>query len=168
MEFNVTNGKHWGLKTKRPRGEAGAAIVETALVMPILMLLLVGAVELARVAYAAIEVSNAAKAAVAYGAQGTTQLWDTTGIQTAATNDAGDLAATLTTTPTVSGICSSGAACTGANSMCTNTDCATPGDHIEWILKVNTSATFNPLIHLTGLPTTFSLNGQAVQKVLPR
>jgi Flp pilus assembly protein TadG len=168
MEFNVINGKQRGLKAKRPCGEAGAAIVETALVMPILILLLVGAVELARVAYAAIEVSNAAKAAVAYGAQGTTQLLDTTGIQTAATNDAGDLAATLTTTPTVSGICSSGASCTGANSTCTNTDCATPGDHIEWTLKVNTSATFNPLIHLAGLPTTFSLKGQAVQKVLPR
>ena len=49
-------------------GESGGALVETALTMPLLVILVLGAVELARVAYAAIEVSNAARAAVSYGA----------------------------------------------------------------------------------------------------
>ncbi len=156
-------------KTKRQRCEAGQALVETALTFPLLLLLFIGGAELARVAYAAIEVANAAKAGVAYGSQNTATAADTTGIQTAATTDAGDLAATLTTTPTVSGSCSNTAVlCTGAGGTCTNTDCSDTGDHIETTLKVKTSAPFDPLIHLPGLPTSFTLEGQAVQKVLPQ
>ena len=52
--------------------EDGQSLVELALTVPILLLLLLGAAELARVAYAAIEVSNAAEAAVRYGAQNST------------------------------------------------------------------------------------------------
>jgi Flp pilus assembly protein TadG len=55
-------------RIRQHRCESGQALVELALMMPIMMLLLVGALALARVAYAAIEVSNAAKAAVQYGA----------------------------------------------------------------------------------------------------
>jgi Flp pilus assembly protein TadG len=149
--------------------EGGQALVETALTFPLLILLLVGAAELARVAYASIEVSNAAKAGVAYGAQNTITAADTTGIQTAATNDAGDLSATLTTTPSIAGSCSNTAhSCTGAGGTCTNTDCSDAGDHIENTLTVRTSATFDPGIRLPGIPTTYALHGQAVQRILPQ
>ncbi len=47
----------------------GAAIVETALIVPIFSAMLVGAVEFATVSYAAVEVSNAAEAGVQYGVQ---------------------------------------------------------------------------------------------------
>src|ERR1700722_3248322 len=86
--------------------ERGQALVETALVFPILILLLLGAAELARVAYASIEAANAARAGVAYGSQNLGTSADTTGIQNAASTDAGDLSATLTTTATVTGPCS--------------------------------------------------------------
>jgi Flp pilus assembly protein TadG len=168
MEIAMTDQKHNRRRKAHLGREAGQALVETALTMPILVLLLVGAAELARVAYAAVEVSNAAKAAVAYGARTPTQSTDTPGMQTAALADAGDLAATLTTTPTTAGICSSGASCTGTGGSCKNSDCSTPGDHIETILTVQTSATFDPLIHLPGIPTTFALDGQAVQTVMPK
>ena len=149
--------------------ERGQALVETALVFPILILLLLGAAELARVAYASIEVANAARAGVAYGSQNLGTSADTTGIQNAASTDAGDLSATLTTTATVTGTCSNpNVFCTGSGSTCTNTDCSDAGDHIENILTVTTSATFDPVIHLPGIPTTYSLQGQSVQKVLPQ
>ena len=164
MEIDMTNQK----RNRRMKGhlgrEGGQALVEAALTMPIMILLLVGAAELARVAYAAVEVSNAAKAAVAYGARTPTQSTDVTGMQTAAAADASDLTATLTTTASTAGICSSGNSCTGAHSSCTNTDCSTPGDHIEWILTVQTSATFDPAIHLPWIPTTFLLRGQALYR----
>lgn len=154
---------------RRTDAEQGQALVETALVVPILALLLLGAAELARVAYASIEVSNAARAGVAYGAQNLGTSADVTGIQNAASTDAGDLAATLTTTAAVTGVCSNPAVlCTGSGSTCTNTDCSDAGDHIENILTVTTSASFDPLIHLPGIPTTYSLQGQSVQKVLPQ
>jgi Flp pilus assembly protein TadG len=143
----------------RRGSEARQALVEFALVMPLLTLLLIGAAELARVVYAAIEVSNAAKAAVQYGAQNVGPAADTAGMTTAAQNEAYDLTGVTVTLGPASCICSDGAA-----STCQSTDCS--GSHIEAILTVNTQATFDPLIHLPGLPTTFTLHGYAVQKVL--
>src|ERR1019366_1611311 len=156
---------------KMLRGSApGQSLVEVALTAPILILMFLGAAEFARIGVAAIEVSNAARAAVAYGAQNVSTAGDSSGIQTAATMDAGDMAASLTATSNASGVCSSGALCTGAGtgagSSCLNTDCATPGDHIETILTVDTAATFDPLIHVPGIPSTFTLHGHAVQKCL--
>lgn len=138
--------------------EAGQAVVEFALAMPLLTLLLIGGAELARVAYAAIEVSNAAKAAVQYGAQSRATAGDTQGMLAAAQKDAYNLTG-LSLSASTSCICSDGTA-----STCQSTDCAT--SHIEAILTVTTHATFDPLIHLPGLPKTFTLGGYAVQKVL--
>src|SRR5512135_3899712 len=103
------------------RGDAGQSLIETALTVPLLVLLLVGAVELAQVAYAAIEVSNAAKAAASYGAQDTTTAADSTGMATVAANDAYNLRG-LITNVTVTGVCSDGTACTGSGNTCVNTD----------------------------------------------
>jgi Flp pilus assembly protein TadG len=126
--------------------------------MPCLTLLLLGAVELGRVAYASTEVSNAARAAVQYGGQSVTMAADTTGIQTAAQVDAPDI--TLgTTTVSISCICSDGTA-----STCATTDCST--SHIEKILTVGTQATFDPIVRLPGIPSTFTLHGQAIQEVI--
>jgi Flp pilus assembly protein TadG len=113
------------------------ALVELALTVPMLVALLIGAAELARVSYVAIEVANAAKAAAQYGAQNATTAADITGMKTAAANDAGNLTGLTTTASVASGV-----------------------------ITVETSATFNPLIHLPGLPTTFTLHGQAIQQVL--
>jgi len=139
-------------------GQSGQALVELAVTMPILLLILVGAIEMGRVAYTSIEVSNAALAGVQYGAQTAATAGDTTGIQTAAQNDAQNV--TLgTTTVSSSCICSDGSA-----STCVSTDCS--GSHIETILKVQTQAAFNPGFHLPGLATSYTLHGQAIQKVL--
>ncbi len=151
------------------RRDAGQAIVEIALTLPVLIVLLLGAAEFASVAYVAIEVSNAAKAAVAYGAQSTT-VSDTTGIQNAAILDASNITLTSSNvTVSTAGVCSSGAACTGTNSTCINTDCQTnAGDHIETILTVGTSYTFTPAIHLPGFPASYTLRGHATQICLPQ
>ncbi|MGA7856628.1 MAG: TadE family protein [Terracidiphilus sp.] len=137
----------------------GQALVELALAVSLLTLILVGAVEFSRLAYASIEVSNAARAGVSYGAQSITTAADTTGIQTAAQNDASEL--TLgTTTATTSCICSDGTA-----STCAAGDCST--SNIERILTVNTQATIDPGFHLPGMASTYTLHGKAIQKVLP-
>lgn len=140
------------------REQKGQALIETALAMPLLLLFLVGAIEIARAVFAGIEVSNAAHAGVQYGAQSSAAAGDTTGIQNAATADAPDI--TLgTTTVSHSCICSNGAA-----STCLATDCT--GANIETILTVQTQATFDPGIYLPGMSHTFTLQGQAIQKVL--
>src|SRR5579864_1112246 len=137
-------------------GEAGQALIETAAVFPLLIAILVGTAEMARVAYAAIEVSNAARAGAQYGAQNGYTASDTTGIATAASSDASNLSG-VTTTSSYACVCSDGTA-----STCQTSDCAS--SHIEETLTVNTTVTFDPVIHLPGLPHTYTLTGQAIQK----
>jgi len=134
------------------------ALVEMAILLPLLMTLLVGAVNLAMAAYTAFEVSNAALAGVQYGVQSAATAGDTTGIQTAAANDASNI--TLgTTTATKSCICADGSA-----STCRSTDCS--GSQIETILTVKTQATYSPFLPIYGNWPSITLHGSAVQKVL--
>lgn len=49
--------------------ETGAALVEMALVMPLLLLMALGAGDFGRVMYTAITLAHAARAGAAYGAQ---------------------------------------------------------------------------------------------------
>lgn len=143
--------------------EAGQALAEASLAMPFFLMLLLGAVDLARAAYTGIEVTNAAKAAVQYGAQNSATAANTSAIQSAAAADASSLS-TLNTTVSMAGICSDGSACTGTGGTCQSTDCSS--SHIETILMVNASTTYHPLFPLPGINDGITLHGEAVQKVL--
>lgn len=143
----------------RRESEAGQALVELGFTLALLIVpMLLGAIEFARVAYAGIEVSNAAKAAVQYGAQDIATSGDNAGMSVAATNEAADIAATLTTASSYSCVCSD-----GTPSTCQSTDCSS--SNIETIVTVTTQTTVNPLIHLPGFPSTYTLYGHASQKV---
>jgi len=152
------------------RKESGNAMVETALTLPMLVVMLLGAAEFGRIACTAIEVSSAARAGVSYGAQSTTTVTDSDGIKRVASDDVPDL--TLTTTVAIAGICSDNTACTGSPTTtgfgsgpsCKNTDCST--SQVENILTVTTSASVKPIITAPGFGGTYTVTGRAVQKVL--
>ena len=141
------------------RSEMGGALVETALTAPLLGVMILGAAEFARVAYTAIEVTSAARAGVSYGAQNGLTATDSAGIAWAATHDAPNVTSLTVSTPVIGYVCSNGDPSTGAS-----TDC--PNSHIEETLTVTTQATIDPMIHVPGLPTTYTLHGQATQKCL--
>jgi Flp pilus assembly protein TadG len=143
---------------RRSKDERGSSLVEMAVALPIFVVLLLGAAELAMIEYAGIEVSNAAMAGVQYGTQDPTAAGDTTGIGTAAQDDAPNIALSPTTV-SQSCICSNGSA-----STCQPTDCS--GSNIETFLTVQTTATYTPMIQLPGLPSSYTLHGQAIQQVL--
>lgn len=145
---------------KMGSGEAGQSLVETAVTLPVLFTVMLGCAQLAQVAYASIEVANAAKAAVQYGAQGTGQAQDTPGIKAAALNETTDVLSSLTTTPALSIVCSNGT----VPATTSNTDCSTSS--IEWVLTVTTQGTFTPFVKVPGLPSSYTLHGFAVQRVL--
>lgn len=140
------------------RGTRGQALIEAALTLSVLLLLMLGAAEFGKVTYAAIEVSRAAKAGVQYGSASNTTATDTTGIDDAAAYEAPNVP-NLTTTSSVSCSCAD-----GALSTCLNTDCS--GSSIVLTLTVRTTAVYDPGIHIPGLPSTYTLHGIAVQKVL--
>jgi Flp pilus assembly protein TadG len=159
------NNRNCKLAGEEGAGEAGQALLEMALVMPLFALLLVGAAELARVAFAAIEVANAARAGAQYGAQSPFYSQDTTGITNAAENDANDIYAIKPTnfsvTSAISYICSDGTATVSSPPSCSSSTAT-----VEQILTVNTQGTFDPLFHIQGMASSFTLRGQAIQKVL--
>jgi Flp pilus assembly protein TadG len=148
----------FGNRLGQAMGDQGNALVEAALIMPLFMALLLGAVEFGMASYAAVEVENAALAGVQYGTQSPAYDGDVTGIQTAAANDAQNIVLG-TTTVSHSCICSDGSA-----STCLSTDCST--SHMETILTVQTQTTFHPGFTVPGFPASFTISGQAVQKVM--
>jgi Flp pilus assembly protein TadG len=141
------------------RDTAGGAIIELALVLPIFSILLIGAAEFARLA--SIEISNAARAGVAYGSQSSTTAADITGMQTAAINDV----------PNVTGVTAVAKqfwSCSAApaTQFTSPPTCTGTGNHVLNYVEVTTTGTVNPLIHLPGLPTTFTMSGLAIMRVL--
>ena len=142
------------------RGDRGQALVELALIFPVFILLLVGAAEFGRLAYAAIEITDAARAAVAYGAQSGITASDSTGMQTAAVNDAPNVAG-------ISAIAKQYCSCSSGGSVsCTNAlaSCASPARVIEYV-QVNTTASVNTIFKYPGLPKIFTMTGQAIMRV---
>jgi Flp pilus assembly protein TadG len=143
--------------------DVGQALVELALLFPVFILLLVGAAEFGRLAYAAIEVSTAARAGVAYGAQSHITASDYAGMQLAATQDAPNVAG-ISATATNSCACSS-APSTPVSCTTVVTSCSPAPLHSLEYVQVNTTATVGPLFNYPGLPHTFTLTGQATMRV---
>jgi len=161
---NPRNGKE-----KRPcrltglgllRRDCGQSLVELALVVPIFTVLLAGAADFARLAYAGIEVSSGARAGVQYGAQNRLTALDISGMKKAATNDASDV-------PSLVATASNNCACTDGTSItCANaaTTCIAPARTIQYV-QVNTSAAVTTLFQVPGVPATYTLYGQATMRV---
>ena len=150
------------------REDKGQAFVELALVLPIFVLLLVGIAEVGRLAYATIEVSNAARAGVAYAGQNHTTAQDSTNIQLAATQDAPDVTS-LTATTSQSCACESSAGVMGAFGSCTSIStaagsCPSPSRIVLYV-QVITTAPVNTVFHFPGIPSTVTLHGFATTRV---
>jgi Flp pilus assembly protein TadG len=142
------------------RGDAGQAILELALLMPIFVLLIVGAAEFGHLAYAAIEVTNAARAGCAYGSQTHITASDNANIQLAAIQDGSNISG-LTATPSHFCACSTGGTIACSTAL---TSCPSPARIIEYV-QVNTAASVAPIFNYPGISKTFNLSGQAIMRV---
>src|SRR5689334_2953272 len=94
--------------------EAGSAFIELAMFFPVLLLVLLGAIDFARVYYASITLINAAEVGAQYGSKTVSASTDTNGMATAATNDASDLTGV---TATAAQSCT----CSGTSQACNGT-----------------------------------------------
>ena len=168
--------------------DRGSAFIELAIALPLISLVLIGAAELGRIAYFAIEVSDAARAGVAYGAQRLAYAEDTgslasginDGIAVAAMDDASDLS-NMTTTSNDACVCESVTTSTGAitttpisvcggTSSTAATQCppsTTSGvvTDVANYVQVNTAATVTTMFHYPGIPSSFTLHGFAAMRV---
>lgn len=165
------------------RGDRGGALVELTIVVPLLILMMLAGAEFGRLAYASIEVSNAARAGVAYGAQNHATAAETGSIASG-NNDAIALAAQneapnisdMTATATDSCICQTVTVGTGGV-LATSISCSTAGktcpesatpaqvNNVVEYVKVNTQAEIDTMFHYPGIPRSFTLNGVAQMRV---
>jgi Flp pilus assembly protein TadG len=151
------------------RDDSGQAFVELALVLPMLILLVVGGAEIGRLAYADIEISNAARAGVAYAMQSHTKASDNPNIKIAAKRDAPNIPGLVVDDATLTCYCETSAGVTTAFASCaTNvantTACPSPSVLVEYV-QVNTSASIDTLFHLPAIPNTVTLRGKAIMRV---
>ena len=107
----ATQGKRRRRSLRRFIGDKrGQSLVEFGLMLPVLMLLVLGAIDFGRVYFAYISVTNGARNGADYASTGTAEAADLAGIRAAVVTDTDDL---LNTSPTNPGV----AAVTGTDSQ---------------------------------------------------
>ncbi len=86
----------------RNRRDRGQALVELALIAPILIILMLGVIDYGRVYFAYVSVTNGARIGADYASGSATKAADTAGIKAAALGDTTDLLNQSDTNPNVS------------------------------------------------------------------
>jgi Flp pilus assembly protein TadG len=151
-------------KRKPGRGESGASLVETAMVIAVFApLLMLGTFEISALVYASIEVSDAARAAASYAAEyyianSGSSLPSQSQVTAAAQNDAPELLEMLKSgtqfTATMATGCGTGTATTG------NTVPSCASGTMPYV-QVSTQATVSPLVQYFGFLNSPTVSGQA-------
>jgi len=150
------------LTAGRASKENGQALLELALLLPFLLLLTIGIIEIGRLAYFSIEVSGAARAGAQYATQSlalaaaAAATPDETNITSAASNEAPDIGAGLTVTAVQTCGCPGSAA-----GGCPAAGCTYPLVY----LTVRTTFTLAPLFQYPGFPSSFPLTGLSTMPV---
>ena len=140
------------------RGRRGNAILETALTMPVLLLMACGTMDLARVFFAGIVVEGAARAGVQQASRNAGEAAAYDKSEAAAAADAASQGiAPITVTSR------SFCACSGTEVSCSTATCSgeTPAGYVE----TTATHTFRPLIPYPGIRSSVPLTGRARARV---
>ncbi len=146
VSFDVRTWHH------QARSERGSALIEMALVSPLLLLLVFGAGDFGRIMYHAMTLTNAARAGAAFAVQTTGYLTNTADIQLAAEQEAQNIGPITVTSQRVCE-CPGGTvvSCTGGSS------CAGYGA-VQGFVEVTATTTFTPLTAaFPGIPGSTAL-----------
>lgn len=151
---------------RRFRAESGQSLLEVALLMPLLSLIFLGIVDMGRYAYQAIALGNAARAAVAYGAQSPIAASDPSGgIEAAACNDyAGTSSCSLTSSLTKAYVCQCDNAGTMSSITCGTGTCTTTDQEVV-SLSVTVTSTFSSLFTFPGIPSSLTITKTAIMRI---
>jgi Flp pilus assembly protein TadG len=159
---DVAASKQASSKRAPLRSESGQTLLEFAILLPMLVLLALGVIEMGRFAYIGIMVGNAARSGVAWGSQNHITAADkNNGIETAARNDFESSFGTLGVTHSVVCGCDNGGTITGVS--CTAV--CPVGSHLVDSLSVTTSGTFSAIFKYPGIPTSITISRTATQRI---
>jgi len=137
--------------------DGGGALVELAMVAPVVMLLTVAVIDIGRFTYYNILATNASRAGVQYGMQNSATAADTTGMQNAAMNEAQN-SAYLSATASKFCTCADGTA-----STCAPTDCSS--NHQLYYVKVIVSGTISALLRYPVIGQSVTTTRTAVMQI---
>jgi Flp pilus assembly protein TadG len=162
-------------RLRRSRGsEAGAAFVELAIAVPVLIVLLAGVGDFARLFYWGIELSDAARAAAQYGSASLSNSADTAGMKSMGAAAAADISLTSSDiSMSLSCVCSDGTGSTfSATSPSANncavaaaTACPTSGTHRILMVTATATKTFSSIMRVPPLPSSLTLTRTATERV---
>ena len=167
-----SNGRRRGFL----RQQSGQSLLEVALLTPLLLAMVLGAIEIGRYAYISILVGNAAHAGALYGAQSLAQATAppntavNPGIQLAADNDFqnnGQSLADLTVTSAESCGCDNGGTLTpaGCNTTTNPTAGSCTSGHWVVMVQVTASGTFHSLFNYPWIPSTITVTRSSTLRV---
>lgn len=152
-----------------PSSESGQGMLELAVSLPLFVLLILGGAEIANIAWASVQLNNAAHAGAQFGSHGRGFADRIGDIETAAQREAPKLTITFPTDPAQTCACidtSTGAPATSGTTGCqTLVECPSPY-LITDTITVTTQAVVTPLIHYPGLPASYTLHAQATMGVV--
>jgi Flp pilus assembly protein TadG len=151
VSSTYTFGKRRARIGSRPTGQT---VVELALLLPVLLTLMIGLIEIGRYAYFDILISNAARAGAQYGAQSLIQAADKNGIIAAAQNDG---LTTMKITP--SQVC--GCVATALGGCPSGAVCPLPLVYVQ----VTATEKYSSLFKYPGIPQTMTLTSTVTMRV---
>ena len=130
--------------------QQGAAVLEVAVMLPILLVLLLGAIDLGRAASDALTIQSAAQAGAQYGSLDSLRAKDTAGIRTAVLDDLGDSSVAQYVGIEILRYCN----CEGENGNinCDTGSCMTPGLALRTYVQVTLTHDFTTIIDYPCLP----------------
>jgi Flp pilus assembly protein TadG len=146
--------------------EGGHSFIELAIILPVFALMLLGAIEIGRMAYLGIAVHSAARAGVQYGAQNASTAINSTGMVAKANADASNITearwwgSSAAFTATASYFCQ---CADGSSSTCAAASCS--GSQRYTFVQVDTAALYTPFFQYPGLPPSQTLRGHAIMRV---
>lgn len=138
------------------RSVRGSSTAELALILPVMIGLLLGALDYARVFYWAQAVTHASAVGAMYGAQSLTMSQDTAGMVNAATIAATDISGFSTAAGRSCTCWSASAGTETAMGTCTST-CASPSV-VRIYVTVSSTGIFSTFINYPGIPSTITIN----------
>jgi Flp pilus assembly protein TadG len=149
------------------RQERGAALVELAVALPILAVLLVGAIDFARVLRATMVITQAARAGAMFGAQKSVNAGNTSGMVAAANAVLTANGLSSGPSPTASRLCQcatdSGVfSPTSPANTCTATACTS--SHLTVSVTVSVTRDFSVATSLPGIPRAMTLTRTVTQR----
>ena len=145
-------------KMKTRKSNAGTSVVELALLLPLLMLIAIGATDFARLFYAAVIVAGSTRAGIQYGGQSNTHTGDTAGMHLIASQNASDLGGVTTSSVRE-------CYCLGSTTEvdCITGTCAEGAPQIY--VTVEAQSTFTTLVDYPGIPHVVNLTQRSVTRV---